>query len=157
MIRIALAVFFASVSASHAADEKGEKVEFTRHTGHFEKNNAGLKDEPSLLLIADQKRFDAIFGSAFTMGAKPKVVPNGAFEKKVVAAVIHRGNAVWSYEMQGATLDGGTLTVRYKATEGKPSTASFASPLIVSVDKGAIKKVVFVENGKDIGSAEAAK
>ncbi|MFO0803568.1 MAG: hypothetical protein U0791_10685 [Gemmataceae bacterium] len=157
MLRLAFAVFFLSAPVSRADEDTSVKVEYTRHTGHFEKNNAGLKDEPSLLLIADQKRFDAIFGSAFTMGAKPNVVPNGAFEKKIVAAVIHRGNAVWTYEVEKVTVQGGTLTIRYKATEGKASTAKFASPLIVSVDKGAIKKVMFVENGKDIGSATPEK
>lgn len=157
MSRVAFAVLLGFVSLSHADDDKGTKIELTRHTGHFEKNNSGLKGEPSLLLIAGQKRFDAIFGSAFTMGAKPNVVPNGAFEKRLVAAVIHRGNAVWSYEVEKATVEGGTLTVRYKATAGKPGTATFASPMIVSVDKGAIKKVVFIENGKEIGSAEDAK
>jgi len=35
-----------------------------------------------------------------------------------------------------------------------PGTATFASPLVVAVPKGKITKVVFVENGKEIGSAK---
>ena len=34
---------------------------------------------------------------------------------------------------------------------------SLASPMILSVDKGKFKKVVFIENGKEAGSAESAK
>lgn len=143
--------------ASRADDSKGEKFDFTLHTGHFEKNNAGLKGELSLLFITDQERFDMVFGSAFTMGKKPNVVPKGAFEKKLVVAVIHRGNATWTYEVEKVTTEGETLTVKYKATEGKAGTAKFASPMILSVDKGKFKKVVFIENGKETGSAEAVK
>ena len=119
-----------------------EKVEFTLHSGHFEKNNAGLKGDASFLLIADKK---------------PNLVPKGAFEKKLVAAVIHRGNAMWTYDVEKVSTEGETLTVRYKAVEGKAGSAKFASPMILTVDKGKIKKVVFVENGKEVGAAEVGK
>ena len=74
-----------------------------------------------------------------------------------MVAVIHRGNAASTYEVEKLTTEGDTLTVRYKATEGKAGTAKFASPMILSVDKGKFKKVVFIENGKEAGSAESAK
>lgn len=141
--------------ASADTGGKGKKVAYAVHDGQFEKNNSGLKGDASYLLIADRAAFDKIFGSAFTMGKKPNVVPKDAFEKKLVAAVVKRGNAVWKYEVESVTAEGGSLYVRYRATEGKAGTATFASPLIITVDKGAVKKAVFIENGKEVGTAEA--
>jgi hypothetical protein len=72
----------------------------------------------------------------------------------LVVAVIKRGKATTIYTEVGTKVDGDTLTVSFKSEEGKPSTATFASPLVVAVPKGKITKVVFVENGKEIGSAK---
>jgi hypothetical protein len=135
-------------------DGKAKPVEYTVHSGHFEKNTAGLKGEASYLALTDKAVFDQVFGAAFTSGRKPNVVPQDAFEKKLVAAVVKRGNAPWTYKVEGVTLDGGTLTVKYTATQGQAGTATFASPLIVSADRAGVKKVEFVENGKPAGTAE---
>jgi hypothetical protein len=158
MTRPALfAVAVALLAAPAGADEaKGEKVEFAVHDGQFEKNNAGLKGDQSFLLITTRAGFDKVFGAAFVMGKKPNVVPKDAFDTRVVAATIKRGNAVTTYEVQKVTLDkDGTLYVRYTATAGPPGTATFASPLIVTAPKDKVKKVAFVENGKTAGTAEA--
>jgi hypothetical protein len=138
-----------------AADEaKGEKVEFAVHTGHFQKNDAGLKGDQSFLLLTTPEGFDKVFGAGFVMGKKPNVVPKDAFDKHVVAATIKRGNAITTYDVEKVTLDkDGTLYVQYKATAGPPGTATFASPLIVSAPKDKVKKVEFIENGKSAGTA----
>lgn len=146
--------------SAHAADEpKGDKVEFSLHGGHFEKNNAGLKGDQSFLLLTTREGFDKIFGAGFVMGKKPNVVPKDAFDKNVVVATIKRGNAVTNYEVEKVTLDkDGTLYVQYKATTNPANpagTATFASPLIISVPKDKVKKVTFIENGKTVGTAEA--
>lgn len=132
----------------------GTAVPYTRHDGHFEKNTSGLKGEASYLALTDQAGFDKVFGVAFTMGKKPNVVPADNFDKKLVAAVIKRGPAVTTYAVEGVTPAGGTVTVRYKAETGPAGTARFASPLILSLDRGGVKRVEFVENGKAVGSAE---
>ena len=50
-------------------------IDYTLHSGYFEKNNSGLKGEASYLAIADRQTFDKVFGVAFTMGKKPNVLP----------------------------------------------------------------------------------
>ena len=154
-IRFALALTCTAVAGLAAADDaKGEKVEYTLHDGQFEKNTSGLKGDVSFLSISDRDAFDKMFGVAFTMGKKPNVVPKDAFEKKLAAAVITRGNAVTTYTVEKVTSEGTTLYLQYKTTTGPVASARFASPLIVTVDKGSIKKVVFIADGKTAGTAE---
>ena len=159
MTRIALFVIvpLALLAPAGGADEpKGDKVEYTLHGGHFEKNTAGLKGDQSFLLLTNREAFDKIFGAGFVMGKKPNVVPKDAFEKNVVVATIKRGNAITTYEVEKVTLDkDGTLYVQYKATTGPAGTAMFATPLIISAPKDKVKKVTFIENGKTAGTAEA--
>ncbi len=149
--RLVLALLLASVAV--AEDKKDP--EFVVHSGHFEKNNSGLKDEPSLLLLKDADEFDKVFGTVPPVGLggggkKNNPVSKDMFEKDVVAAIIRRGNAITTYTEVSTKADGETLTVTFKSETGKASTATFASPLIVSVPKGKITKVVFVENGKEL-------
>jgi hypothetical protein len=155
MLRAALVVALLAPVARTAADEpKGAKVDFVVHSGHFEKNNAGLKDNPSFLALTSAEAFDKVFGVAFVMGKKPNVVPKGAFEKSLVVATVARGNYIRTYDVEQVTLADGTLSVKYKSTDQDGGTASFASPLIVSVPKDKVKKVQFIENGKKAGEVE---
>jgi hypothetical protein len=141
-----------------AGDEpKGKAAPFNIHSGYFEKNNAGLKGESSYLALASQKKFDKIFGVAFIAGAKQRFLPKGAFETRLVAAVIKRGNAPWKYTVDKVTADKGTLYVNYQARAENPSGARFASPLILSVERAPYTQVVFIENGKKVGTAEFPK
>lgn len=139
--------------------EDKKPPEFTVHTGHFEKNTSGLKDEPSLLILTDDAAFGKVFGTVPPAGLgggarKNNPVTKEVFEKNVVVAVIKRGKAITTYTEVSTKADGETLTVSFKSEAGKEGTATFASPLIVAVPKGKITKVVFVENGKEIGSAK---
>ncbi|MBX9582023.1 MAG: hypothetical protein K2X87_17095 [Gemmataceae bacterium] len=156
MARVLLAApaLLAAALLAPADDPKAEKVKFEAYTDHFEKNNAGLKGDESFLLVNTREGFDKVFGVGVVAGGKQKFVPKDAFDTKVAAAVIHRGDAPWTYKVEGVTADGGTVTVRYSAKKGEASTAKFASPLIVTVPKAGVKKVVFVENGKEVGTAE---
>lgn len=157
MLRVALVASLAlfALPARGADEAKGEKVNYDLHTGHFEKNNAGLKGDQSFLALGTFEAFDKVFGAGFVMGKKPNVVQKGTFEKNLVVATITRGNAITTYTVEKVTLDkDGTLYVQYKATAGPAGTATFASPLIVSVPKDKVKKVAFIENGKTAGTAE---
>jgi hypothetical protein len=50
------------------------------------------------------------------------------------------------------------LTVRYRAIATMTgATTIFASPLVLSVDKGKFTSVVFVENGKEAGRGDFPK
>jgi hypothetical protein len=141
-----------------AADDKKEP-EFKVYTGHFEKNTSGLNGDASFLLLSDFDAFGKIFGTVPPGGLgggvrKNEPVTKEVFDKQLVAAVVKRGKAITTYTEVSTKTDGETLTVTFKSEEGKPSTATFASPLVVAVPKGKIAKVVFVENGKEVGSAK---
>jgi hypothetical protein len=125
---------------------------FTVHTGQFEKNSSGLSGDASFLLFTSVETFGKVFGTVPPVGVrKPSPVPAGAFGKNAVAAVIRRGKAVVTYTDVSVKIDGDTATVKYSTEAGTPGTATFASPLVVSFPKGAVTKVVFVENGKEVG------
>lgn len=149
------------VAAAPAPDEdtaKGKKVDFDVHNGHFESNKSGLdKEKPSYLVFSDRDEFDKIFGVGRVSG-KQNFVPKDAFEKKMVVAVIKRGNAITEYKVEKVTADEGTLYVQYTATaKGGGGTATYASPLIVSVDKEKYTSVVFLENGKKVEKVKVGK
>ncbi len=141
-----------------AEDKPKEKEpEFAVQTGHFEKNNSGLKGDSSFLMMKDFDAFEKVFGTVPPLmggGRKGNPVKKETFEKNLVAVVIKRGTSVTTYTEVGAKVDGETLTVTYKSEAGAASAATFASPLIVAVPTGKISKVVFVENGKEAGEAK---
>jgi hypothetical protein len=141
---------FALAADGKKDEAKGKALEFTHHDrGHFEKNNSGLKGDASFLIFTNRDDFDKIFGVGVVMGGKEKLVPKDAFDTKVVAAVIKRGAGITKYEVEKVTNDDGTIYVQYKAeTKEGGGTAKLSSPLIVSLDKGKYKEVVFIENGK---------
>jgi hypothetical protein len=138
-------------------EPKGKEVGSETHAGHFEKNNSGLKGEASFLVIADAKMFGDVFGIGRTMGPKPNFVQDKTFEAKVVIATIERGNKMVTYKVDKVTADDDTLYIAYTSTAKEATTATFNSPLIVSVDKGKYKTVVFIENGKKVGTADFPK
>jgi hypothetical protein len=151
-----LAVLCVPLLAVAGDEAKGAKVEFDVHSGHFQKNNTDLKGDASYLVFGDRAAFDKVFGVAATM-KKQNFVPKDAFEKKMVVAVIKRGNAVTEYKVDKVTADAGTLYVQYTTTSKGPTAASYASPLIVSLDKGAYTSVVFIENGKKAETVKIEK
>lgn len=135
------------------AEQKAEKVPYEVHTGYFVSNKSGLDEKASYLAVTDEATFDKLFGKAAVQGRKQNFLPPKAFDTKFVVAVVNRGNEVWQYDVRSVSAKGGTLTVDYKATARDGGSATFASPLIVSVDKGKYTSVEFVENGTKAGTA----
>jgi hypothetical protein len=158
MIRtVALAgLLLGPVLLAHGADEaKGEKVESTTYSDYFVKNNSGVKDDAAYLVFTNQESYDKVFTlRPPLMGKKSVAMPNDVFEKNLVIAAIKRGNAITTYTIDKVTVDGDTLFIQYKAATGKASTATFASPLIVSAEKGKVKKVAFIENEKTVATVD---
>jgi hypothetical protein len=151
-------VLAAVLMAAYAAeDPKGKEVGFEPHKGYFESNKSGLKGDVSFLAISDAKTFDGIFGKARTMGPKPNYLADNAFETKCVLATIQRGMKTVEYKVDKVTADGDTVYIAYSTTSKESKSATFHSPLIVSLDKGKFKTVVFIENGKKVGTAEFGK
>jgi hypothetical protein len=136
-------------------EPKGKEVKFETHP-HFEKNTSGLKGDVSFLAITDAKSFTEVFGIGRTMGPKPNYVTDATFDSKVVIATIQRGMKSVTYKVDKVTADDDTLYIAYTTTT-KESTSKSNTPLIVSVDKGKYKSVVFLENGKKVGTAEFPK
>ena len=137
--------------------EKEKKIDHeTGFTAYFVKNTFPLKENTTLLAFTSKAEFDKTFGVGFTM-KKPKMIDPKAFGSKMAVAVLKKGNALWTYEVQQVTAEDGVLRIEYKATEGKAGTAKFASPLIVLVSGREYRQVVFVENGKDAGKVDVKK
>ncbi len=136
---------------------KEEKPSSTIHTGHFVRNDTG-DEARSLYLLKDLEAFEKVFGTVPPLnnngGRKTDPVKDGMFEKNVVVAVVIRGMAISTYTEVSTKVAGEKLVVAYKCETGKPGTATFASPLIVSVPKGEWKTVSFIENGKEVGTAK---
>ncbi len=157
---LSLTVLLLPLIAVAADDEKpkGKAVESEVHSGYFESNKSGLKGDTSFLAFTDPEAFGQTFGVGFTMGKKPNVLPKDAFEKKMAVAVIKRGDAITTYKDVKVTADEDTLYVSYDTeAKGGGGTAKYASPLIVSLDKGKYTNVVFFENGKKAGSIKLGK
>jgi hypothetical protein len=136
-------------------EPKGKEVKYETHP-QFEKNTSGLKGDVSFLAINDAKSFADVFGIGRTMGPKPNYVTDATFDSKVVIATIQRGMKTVMYKVDKVTADDDTLYIAYTTTT-KESTARFNTPLVVSVDKGKYKSIVFIENGKKVGTAEFPK
>jgi hypothetical protein len=131
-------------------------VNFQEFHSYFAKNNSGLKGERSYLALSSQKQFDRVFGPAATMGPN-SFLPTDAFKSKVVVATIKRGGALRRYDNVKVTGERGKLFVWYDAKDDAPGSATYNSPLILAVDKGKYKEVVFMENGKKAGTARLTK
>ncbi len=147
------------IAVAWAADDttKARKIPFVQHSGYFESNKSGLKGDASYLALSSEADFKKLFGMAVVMGARAKFLPKNAFATKMVVATIKRGNRIYTYKVEDVTEREGVLTVRYSAEGKEGGTAKFASPLILSLDKGNYKRVVFVENGKEVGAATIGK
>lgn len=119
---------------------------------YFESNRSGLKGDASYLVFRDAKKFDAVLKLVPPVGGRrPVAVPTDAFAKSLVLSVIRRGPTTYTYEGVLSEEKAGVLTLTFKsAPVGAPSTAQFATPLVVVLPKGAAKSVEFVENGKKV-------
>ncbi len=131
------------------------------HSGHFVSNQYKPDDALTLALFHTLADFKIAFGTAaFGLGRGGKqldYVNEAAFNNGVVAALIHRGNTPYEYKLIAPTdLVRGVLTLNIRAA-GQPSdTATFASPLIVSMPRAGITHVRFVENDRELGQVALA-
>lgn len=146
-------VFLMTNWATFADDNAdSNKAKFTHHTGHFEKNNSGLKGDVSVLLIHNNVEFEKVFGTVPPLrGSNNNPIPNDAFKDHVIFAVITRAAAITEYSDISVAEKDSVWTVKFQSVTGAPGTANFASPLILRVPAGKITRVIFEANGKQIG------
>ncbi len=162
MIRlIALACFCGSLALALAAPvpapELPQEMKFVIHSGHFEKNNSGLKGDSSYLSILDQPAFDKVFGSVPPLGGKKhNWLPQDAFKTHQVVAVIKRGTSTYAFSMISVASDSKTIIVKFTSKAGDPGagTAQFATPLILSIPQLKGREIVFIENGKEVAKVK---
>jgi hypothetical protein len=121
---------------------------FDTYSGYFVSNKFEPHAAESFVVITSQKQFDEVFGAAMVMGDKSHRLPQDLFHSHIIIAEIKRGNSVVEYKVEGVTDQDGVVKLRYSTNSKKSNTASFASPLIVSIPRSAYKAVQFVENGK---------
>lgn len=156
-LSLPLLLLAAPVREKDSDEPKGDKVTYQVHKGHFVKNTYKLKADSAYLALTSRAAFDQVFGIAATMN-KQAFVPQDAFEKHMVVAVIKRGNAITEYQVQDVRADDKTLYVRYTThARGANANATFASPLIVVVKKHDYSTVVFIENGKKAEQVKVEK
>jgi hypothetical protein len=152
-----LALLPLAAAADDKAEAKGKETGYEVHNGHFEKNNSGLKGDSSYLAFTDWKSFEKVFGSAAAT-KKQNFVTKDLFDSRMVVATIKRGDAPWEYKVDKVTIDDGTVYVQYQAQKKEGGgTARYASPLIVSFDKGKYTSAVFIENGKKVETVKLEK
>lgn len=149
-------LFLAALTLSPATSAEGKAVPYHVYTSYFEKNSSGLTGDTSYLALTSREAFDRVFGAAATMRTK-EFLPDDAFERRLVVAVVKRGDRPWRYHVKDVTAEGGTLTVRYDAHPNRGGSARFASPLILAVDRGDYSKVEFIENGRRVGETHVEK
>jgi hypothetical protein len=155
LIIIALIVVADSAAQNTGAVKNIGTVEFQRYDSYFEKNNSALQGNTSYLVFARQEQFDKVFG-AVPMGESNSVLPSDVFKSRIVVAAIKRGN-LRHYADVKVTAQKGRLFVWYAVKEDAPNSATYSTPLILAVDKGKYKEVVFMENGKKAGAAKIKK
>jgi len=140
-----------------APDAGSRSVEYKTYNGYAESRDSGLKGDASFLAIPSRTEFTRVLTPVLTPRGTPDPVPKDAFDTQFFAAVIKRSDVLWDYKVEKVTADDGTLYVRYTAKMGEAGTATFHSPLIVSVDKDKYTSVVFIENGKKAETVKVAK
>jgi hypothetical protein len=171
-LSVAVVLTALSVGPAPAAEEK---VGYEVHHGYLVKTkhylDARLADKTNFgtffaWAFTDQEAIDKAFGKAegrpdpnelMPSGderARPNLLAKGAFDKKMVIALVRVGNRAYQYRVTGVTADGGTLYVRYQAASTIVGNNTLACPLIVSVEKAKYTSVVFVENGKRLIAAD---
>jgi hypothetical protein len=146
-------------SADKDEKSKEEKADFQVYDGYFESNKSGLDGKASFLVFTNQAAFDKVFRPVPPLGGKKKtLLPADAFEGHLVAAVIKRGDRVWTYKVLSVAPCKGKVTITYEAKAPETGgSATFASPLIVRVPRPGNQRVAFVENGVDVSTVEVGK
>jgi hypothetical protein len=156
LVVVVLPLIGVAAPAPDGDTAKGTPVEFDVYTSYFEKNDSGLKGDSSYVTLADREAFDKVFGAAATM-KKQTFLPKNAFDKKMVVAVIKRGSALVEYKVEKATEDDHVLYLQYTTKTGRIGSATYRSPLIVTVPKDRFKSIVFIEDGKKAETLKVGK
>lgn len=141
------------VPAATAADKPAESaLAFDTYSGYFVRNDFQPKLPSSYAVIAAERQFPKVFGVAAVMNDQSHRVPQLIFHTAVLLVVVKRAPAICTYHVDRVVAQNAVLRMYYTTEMGKPGTATFASPLIVSVPKGNYEGIEFVEDGKVVAT-----
>ena len=151
---IVTAITLAFAGQAFAVKSAPERnLDFQRYDGsYFERNDTGLTAQSSYMVLTSRAQFDKIFGAAAT-GGQNNFLPDNLFKTKVVIAAITRGHFLRVYDSPKVTTKNGKIYVWYKVNDRQQESATYASPLILAVDKGRYSQVIFMQDGKRVGAA----
>ncbi len=144
--------FSICIRSTQAAQNNSEPVS-VRHVVHSGYTASGRFEAflpASFLVIEDQSQFDRVFSVAPDMGEKSNRLPPGAFDTRMVIAVIKRGPYIWGYQVEDVSSRQDVLYVSYRLTLEDAGATTFSSPLVISIERQKYTAVVFIENGKTI-------
>jgi hypothetical protein len=127
---------------------------FETYSGYFVSNQFEPNAAESFVVISDQEQFDKVFGVAMVMRDKSHRLPKELFKENLILAAIKRGKAVWEFKVENVPVSNGVAELRYTATSKASDSATFASPLIVSIPRGKYTVVRFRENEKVVKEAK---
>ena len=147
---LAMPVISGIFSVNAASSAEPTPVKFDSYNGYFVSNQFEPDAKESFVVCVNQQAFDKCFGVAFVMGDKSHRLPKDVFEAQQVIGAIKRGTSIWDYTVKKVAESNDEIEVHYSAKEMKQPSATFSSPLIVSIPKKQYKTISFVENGKVI-------
>jgi len=130
---------------------------------NFLKNWDDKKHVVLYALIQTSARYDALFHPAPVMGARRPFAPDAEVYAKEQILVVARvmvapENMDKVFEVERITEKGQELALYYHFNEPKTkATFSVKNYLAVRIPKRDYKKVIFVENGKQIGELDITK
>ncbi len=152
----------ATLKKADSATVAAAAIAYTQGEGYFVKNTYAMPaNGVSCLWLETQTDFDAVFQKRPPLMNERHTAPV-SLEGAVALAAIYEGDSVPEIKVTGVTVKDGVAEVAYNLK--KPASdgmATYRKPLIIVVDKatlekaGGAKSVRFVENGKEIGAAQA--
>lgn len=150
----------ATIKKADSATAAADAIAYTQGEGYFVKNTHPIPANGiSCLWLETQADFDAVFQKTPPLMNAKRTDPV-SLAGALAFAIIHQGPYVPEMKITAVTVKDGAAVVAYTLTQPKgESTATFAVPLIIVVDKAALEKaggaktVRFIENGKEIGTA----
>lgn len=145
---ILVAVISGIFRVNVASSAEPTHVKFDSYSGYFVSNQFEPDAKESFVVCVNQQAFDKCFGAAFVMGDKSHRLPKDVFETQQVIGAIKRGTSIWDYTVKKVIESNDGIEVHYSAKEMKQPSATFASPLIISIPRKSYKTISFVEDGK---------
>jgi len=138
----------AGLSCLPAVATEPVKLEFEICAGYLVSFEVPLYTAETYHNLWTQDQFDHVFATDPALADTARRAPKGAFDSRIVLAVVKRGKTLLQFKVEGVSEMNGIVRLRYNTTAKKTQPADFVSSLIVSIPKVHSSAFQFVENGK---------